>query len=97
MSQYHDNLPWIPSAPIIHAMSTPPFIWYKVPLVAPVSRKSMDNKAAQMIPPKAGRDREIVLGRCENKLFLMQCSGVMPFFGTNKFLREEEKKMREVL
>jgi len=56
----------------------------------------MDNKAAQMIPPKAGRDREIVLGRCKNKLFLMQCSGVMPFFGTNKFLREEKKK-REVL
>lgn len=59
--------------------------------MAPVSREPMDNKAAQMIPPKAGRDREKCWVDVKSKLFLMQCSGVMPFFGTNKFLREEKK------
>jgi hypothetical protein len=40
--------------------------------------------------------REIVMGRCKTNFFLMQCSGVMPFFDTNKFLDKRERKRREL-
>jgi hypothetical protein len=38
------------------------------------------------------RRKEIVMDRCKTNFFLMQCSGIMPFFDTNRFFNKEKKK-----